>query len=139
MHHSKIVGLGHYVPETKTCQIPYTTCRMVPEERCQTIRCRRCRYVTEERTCQVQYTTCRMERQEHCCQVPTTTCTMEQYCVPVKVYRCVPVCEPICEPVCPPACPDGPIGRATSSAEWYARVTDRARSAIVSVSATTTK
>lgn len=122
----------YQVPEEKVQYIPYTTCRMVPEERCQTVKCHRIREIQEQRTCQVPYTTCRMVQEEHCSQVPVTTCHLEPYCVKVKVYRQVPVCEPVCEPTCPPACPpapccpDAPISRGPNTAEWYARVTDRA-------------
>jgi hypothetical protein len=54
----------------KTCQVPYTTCRLVPEEKCFT----------------VPRVTCRYE--------PYTVMTKRCRLVPI----CEPVCEPICPP-----------------------------------------
>ena len=84
------------VPEQKVRYIPYTTCRMVPEEQ-----------TSGEvpalpdgaggTTCQVPYTTCHMVAEEHCTMVPETTCAVEPYCYTRKVTRYVPVCDPVCE------------------------------------------
>jgi hypothetical protein len=100
--------------------VPYTTCKLIPEEKCEVIKCRRCRLVTEQRTCQVPYLTCRLIPEEKVCQVPHVTCTMEPYCTTRKVYRQVPVCVPVCPPPC------GCTSRRMSSTEWYARLNDRA-------------
>jgi hypothetical protein len=69
---------------------------MVPEMRCEVVKCRRCRMVTEERSCCIPYVTCRLESQECIRQVPTTVCTLEPYCVTYKVCRRVPICVPLC-------------------------------------------
>ena len=113
----------YVVPEQRVRYVPYTTCKMVPEERCETIRCRRCKLIYEQHCCQVPYVTCRYVPEEKVCLVPQTFCTREAYCVTYKVCRQVPVCEPVCEPACPP----GPISRGISTAEWYARLTDQAQ------------
>jgi hypothetical protein len=89
------------IPEHKVCKVPYTTCRMVPEERCEVVRCCRCRLVPEERVCKVPYTTCRMVSEECVRQVPVTTCHMEPYCVTYKVCRRIPVTIAVCPPPCP--------------------------------------
>jgi len=104
--------------------VPYTTCKMVPEERCEVIKCQRCKLVPEEHCREVPYVTCRMVPEERCCQVPSTTCTWEPYCVMQRFYRCVPVCVPECPPPCPPACP--PAAAKETNAEWFARVSYRA-------------
>ena len=112
----------HFVPEEQVVQIPYTTCRMVPEERSEVVRCRRVHYVPEERSYQVPYVTCRLVPEERVQMVPHTTCTMQPYCVMVKVCRQVPVCVPVCEPCCPP----GPTSCKPGSHEWFARLLHRA-------------
>jgi hypothetical protein len=111
----------YLVPETHVCRVPYTVCKMIPEERCEVIHCRRCKMVPEEHTCMVPYVTCKVLTEERVCQVPQTFCTMQPYTVTYKTCRLVPVCEPVCEPCCPP----GPLGRRESTTEWYARLTDR--------------
>src|SRR5260370_32208564 len=100
---------------------------MVPEDKGQVIRCRRCKLVPEEHCCEVPYTTCRLVAEEKCYQVPRTTCHLEPYCVKVQTCRQVPVCVPICEPVCPPPCPPGPCSMKLSNSEWFARVSYQVR------------
>jgi hypothetical protein len=121
------------VPEQRTCKIPYTVCKMVPEERCEVVKCRRCHYVTEERCCKVPYTVCRLVTHECVRHVPCTTCTLEPYCVTYKVCRCVPVCvpvcEPVCEPACPPPCPAGPCSAQPHLHHWLARTAHRGEDA----------
>jgi hypothetical protein len=103
--------------------IPYTTCRIVKQDHCKLVTCRRCVMVPEERVVQIPYTTCRIVSEEksevlrcrrcrlvpeeRVCQVPHTTCRLEAHCVTVPVCRLVPVCVPACEPACPPFCLSG--------------------------------
>ena len=83
------------IPEQKVQYIPYATCKMVPEEHCHMVTCRRCYYVTEVRCQLIPYTTCKMVPEEHVTSVPVTTCHMEPYCVTRKVCRKVPVYVPV--------------------------------------------
>ena len=110
----------YLVPEQKVVQVPYTTCRMVPEERYQTITCQRCKLVPEERVCQVPYVTCHTETQECVRQIPHTECHLEPYCVTYKVCRCVPVCVPV-EPCCTPCCPQECCSLKPHVHHWLAR------------------
>jgi hypothetical protein len=96
----------YMVPEVHVKCVPYTTCHMVREEKCEVTTCRRCKMMPEERVCQVPYTTCRMVPQECVKLVPSTVCHLEAYCVRYKVCRQIPICVPVCEPKCPP--PSGP-------------------------------
>jgi hypothetical protein len=81
---------------------------LVPEERCEVVKCTRCKLVPQEHCCKVPYTTCRLITEEHCKLVPQTTCTLQPFCVTYKICRQVPVCVPVCEPSCAPPPPPPP-------------------------------
>jgi hypothetical protein len=120
------------IPEVKVQQVPYTVCKLVPEERTEVIRCRRCKLVPEQHSCQIPYMTCRLVPEEKVTVVPNTVCTLQPYCVNYKVCRQVPVCLPVGEPPCPPAVP---LSSRVGSTEWYARLTDKALHVANAVSA----
>jgi hypothetical protein len=84
------------VSEEKVCKIPYTTCRMVCEERTCVQKCQKCTMVTEDKVCKIPYTVCKTVAKEVVRQVPVTTCRMEPYCETYKVCRRVPICAPSC-------------------------------------------
>ena len=100
------------IPEEKVQCIPYTTCKMIPEEHCRMeTRFRRCYMVPEVKVQCIPYTTCRMVTENHVryvtqrrchmiCEekvqcIPYTTCKMvpEEHCVVEKRRRCHMVSE----------------------------------------------
>ena len=117
----KEVECTKYVRETCVKKVPYTVCRMVPEQRVKTCTYRVCKMVREQRVKQVPYTVCKpvcYEKTIQCVQyvprkvaytvtrcVPRVVCTQ----VPVKVCCPVPRC---CKPACEPACCE-PVANAT--------------------------
>src|SRR5213075_2297102 len=84
-----VYGMWHTfssVPEEKVCHIPYTTCKMVPQQHCRMITCRRCYTVPEEKVCHIPYTTCKMVAQQHCKMIPQRRC----YTVPEEKVCYIP-------------------------------------------------
>jgi len=124
------------VPECVPVQVPYTVCKMIPEERVHVENVTTCKTVVEYHTRCVPYVTCKMITQEVCQQVPQVVCDYEPYTVTVKRCRVIPVVIPNCEkPCCPTPCekpcpaPCVPVLKPCSHSEWFARSIDRARNA----------
>jgi hypothetical protein len=137
------------VPEEKVQRIPYTTCRMIQDQHCRMITCRRCTMVPEQKVMQVPYTTCKMVPEEHCetikcrrckmvseehCQqVPYTTCRLvREECVKqVSTTECTmePYCvtTKVCRkvPVCVPVCEESASCTKWRFGDWLTRFLHR--------------
>src|SRR5206468_3690064 len=93
------------VPQECVQRIPYTTCRMISEQHCKMVVCKRCLMVPEVCVRHIPYTTCRTVPEQHCKMVTCRRCVMvPEVCVqriPYTTCRMVPVMVPVCEPSCP--------------------------------------